>query len=454
MNVFKSLLSEKKFCKQFVLFAFFISIQSLVSLCLNLTDSIMITFYDEMAFVGVSLTNNFQYFFQIIIMAIGEGVLILVARNWGKEDLLSIQKICSISISISVLLGIIFNLVLFTFPEFLLSFFIKDSLVISQSIGYVKITSFTYTLFAASQIIIYVFRGVGQARIGWTTSFFALILNFLSNYVLIYGNLGFPKLGIEGAAIATLVARTAELGFVIFYVIKLKKLQIIKVLKSVDFNILKSYLKIFYPLLTSNILWGGFTFIQTYILGSFGTTVIAANSIAMTLYSMLAVTFCGFANATAVSVSQMIGKGQFNSLKERLKLFQFLFLINGILGSIVVFFSKEVISNFFKVSYEIKELSTNFILIMAVMAIFSAYQMPLLVGVIAGLGKVKYTLAIDLLIIWLVIVPISLFSNSFLHFSPLALFIILKSDQLIKCFIAFFKINFSFPNEKEYYEEL
>lgn len=445
----KSLVPQKKYIKELVFSSLLISAQNFVSLCLNLTDNIMVTFYSETALVGISIVNNYQYFFQMIIISLGEGIIFFVSRSFGKKDLLCIQKFFSFGICLTTILGVIFNFLLFTFPHFMLSFFTKDLLVISESIEYAQIISFTYVLFAISQVYTYIFRGIGKAYVGWIASVFSLTMNVIFNYMLIYGNFGCPEMGIKGSAIATLIARISELLIIIFYAVRFKHSKLINVLtfKQFNRNIFSSYMKISSPILVSNVLWGLFTFVQAYILGTFGVITIAANSIAMTLYNLIVVISCGSASATSILVGQTIGRGNFKQLKMQLNVFQLLFISNGIISGLLCFCSKEIIFKIFHVSAETQNMSVQFIFIMSVVAFCASYQLPLLMGIIRGMGNVKYILKLDIVIIWLVIIPLALFSKFILNLSPLFLFLLLKSDQLIKWFIAFYKVNYALPKE-------
>ncbi|MEG0457320.1 MAG: MATE family efflux transporter, partial [Oscillospiraceae bacterium] len=214
---FKYITSEKNFYKTFFSLAGIIALQNLIAFSVNLCDNLMIGAYSENALSGVALVNQIQFLLQMMITGIGEGMIVLTAQFWGKKDISSIKRTIPIGIKLAFIIGTGMFLTTFFFSDFVLSLLTNDTGVINEGVKYLKIICFSYVLFAITNTLISSLRSVETVKIGFVISFSTLITNICLNSLLIYGNLGFPKLGVEGAAIATLISRIIELIIVIIY---------------------------------------------------------------------------------------------------------------------------------------------------------------------------------------------------------------------------------------------
>ena len=209
---------EKSFYKRFFMLTLIIGLQNIITFGVNLSDSLMIGGYSEAALSGVAIANQIQFVLQMLIMGVGEGVVIMASRYWGSKDITSIKKIASIGMRLSIGLGIDHMGYCFFFPHHILSLFTNDQTVIAEGIKYVKIVCFSYIFFSITSILLATMRSVETVKIGFMLSSTTLIINVCLNYMLIYGHFGFPSLGVQGAAIATLTARMIELLIVYVYV--------------------------------------------------------------------------------------------------------------------------------------------------------------------------------------------------------------------------------------------
>lgn len=434
---------DKEFYKTFFVMTFSIALQNVIVFSVNLADNIMLGAYHETSLSGVALVNQIQYLLQMLIMGIGEGMIVLAARYWGRGDIGSIRKVANIGLKLGVFFSLLLWAIVFFFPHFSLGLFTNDQAVIEEGVKYLKIICFSYFFFAITNILIATLRSVETVKIAFVVSFSTLMINVCLNYILIYGNFGAPRLGVRGAAIATLTARIIEFVIMLAYIKFVdKKIQLrLKHLKGIDFACLTSFFKIGMPVVASNALWGIAMGVQTAILGHMGAAAIAANSIATTIFQILSVVAYGSSSATAVVIGKTIGEGKKDLVRQYAITLQILFLIIGVVSGAGLYLFKDFILQFYTISEETRQLALQFITVLSITIIGTTYEVACLVGIVRGGGDTKFVLYNDTIFMWLIVIPASALSAFVFHFSPLVVFICLKSDQILKCFVAFVKVN-------------
>ena len=281
----------------------------------------------------------------------------------------------------------------------------------------------------------YSLQSVETAVVGTVMSLSTICINVFLNYCLIYGNLGAPELGIEGAAAATLVSRTVELVIVFTYLLFIDgKLRMkLRDILQLDFTYFKDYIRVASPLVVSGALWGVAQASQTSILGHISAEAIAANSIAVIVFQIFAVAGMACANTASVTMGKTIGQGRLDRVRSYAKTMQGIFLIVGLLSAGLLFIFKDIIVGIYAVSDETAALAARFLTILSVTTVGTCYEYPVEAGIIAGGGVTKYAAWTDNLFMWLFTIPSAYLSAFFFRFPPEVTFCFLKADQILKC---------------------
>lgn len=430
--------------------------QNVIVYSVNLLDNIMIGQLGdaaELAISGVFIVNQIQFLLQMIVGGISDGTVVICSRFWGEKNIADIKKAASTAMRVGLLLSGVMLAAVLLFPDFVLGIFTDKPYVIEEAKKYLIIVSFTYVFFAATQVLLGVLRSVEYAFIGFVTSCAALVVNLFLNYALIFGHLGFPALGIRGAAIATLISRIAELAVVLLYIAFFDKKLGLKFrdFLSSDREITKKFLKVSLPVIMSGASWGIAMGLQTAILGRLTDSVITANSIASTMFQIVTVVVYGSASAASIMIGKTIGEGALDSggdaellkaeLKHRAKCLQVIFLLLGLCTSAVLFLLRDFIITFYDISPETAALARQFINVLCVTVIGTAYQMSCLTGIVRGGGDTKFVFYNDLIFMWGIVLPSSFIAAFVLELSPVWIFVCLKADQILKCFVAVVKVN-------------
>lgn len=208
---------DKSFYKKTALIAIPIALQSLITIGVNMMDTIMLGSMGEVQLSASSLANQFITLFHIFCMGIGMGANVMTSRYWGMRDLYSLRKTITLMMRVCLGFSAIFTIATFFFPAQIMAIYTHDAAMIEAGVRYLKWLWPTYILLGFSLTCTIVLRSVGQVKIPLFCSIGAFFVNVFFNYMFIFGKFGAPRMEIEGAAVGTLISRTFEFCFICGY---------------------------------------------------------------------------------------------------------------------------------------------------------------------------------------------------------------------------------------------
>lgn len=433
---------DRSFYKTLFALAVPISLQNLITFAVNFADNLMIGSLGDDAISGVYVANQLQTVVQMFVAGIEGAILILAAQYWGKRDSSSIRKVVSVGMKFALGVGLLATLSAVLFPEWIIRAFTQEPGVIREGAAYVQIVGFTYLFFSVSQVMIAAMRSVETAKIGLYISCMALVVNVGLNYVLIFGHLGFPAMGVRGAAIATLISRILEMcvstGYV-FFVDKKLRFTLMDLLHT-DRQLLWDFIRYGLPIIGGQVVWAVNSLANTKILGCYSAGVIAATSITGMLHNLVYVWMNGMSSAVGIITGKTVGAGLYDKMKEYAKTVQVIFLIVGLVSGAAIFLARDGFISLYNASPEAQEYSRQFINVISVTIIGTCYQAACLFGLVKSGGDISFVFKNDTIFVFLVVLPSSLLAM-WLGAPPWVVFACLKCDQIFKCFVALVKIN-------------
>ena len=437
-------MKDREFYKSFFQLYIVLVLQNIVTLSVNLADNIMLGAYGEISLSGVTAVNQIQFLYQQLLIAFGDGMVIFCSQYWGKKQIQPMKKVIAIAMRFGVATAVMLFLVITLFPGQAMQVFTTDERIIGEGVTYLRTIRFTYLFFAVTQMLLAALRSTEVAKIALNLSVLALVVNCGINYVLIFGRFGAPELGVTGAAIGTLTARILECAVLIGYIVQKEKYLRLKLADFMqrDQTLLKDYLKVLMPLLVFSVLWGINTAMQTVVLGHMNSAAIAANSAASNLYLVVKSAAVGAASAASVMIGKTIGMGDGELVKRYARKLQILFLLLAIAGGILLYFIRIPVLSLYDLSPETMELANQFLIILSVVYVAMAYQMPTNAGIIKGGGSVYFSAKLDTVCICLIVIPLSCYMAFVAGASSAVVVICLNIDQFIKCVLVFFKVNY------------
>lgn len=438
------LIRDKKFYRAFLALCLPIVLQNIISLSVNLTDNLMLGRYAESALSGVTAVNQIQFIYQNLLMGIGDGLVILSAQYWGRRDTASIRKVAGVSMRTALIAMVLLFAAASLFPTQVVGLFTGDRAIIAEGVRYLNIVRFTYPFFCVTTILLALLRSTEVVKIAFYLSLSTLCINFCINWVLIYGHFGMPRMGAAGAAVGTLAARMVEFAVVVLYMRKRENNLRVRLrdFLHVDRVIAGDYFRVSIPVILMASLWGVNTAMQTAILGHLNSSAIAANSMASNLFLLVKTAAVGSAATANVLIGKAIGEGDLRRVNDEAKTMQVMFVCMGICCGIVLFALTEPVLALYSFSEESRRLARAFLHILCVVMVGMSYQMPTNAGIIRGGGDTRYTMLLDLISIWGIVIPLSFFAAFVLDAPPAAVVWCLNLDQLFKCVSAFLKVNY------------
>ena len=430
------MIKEKTFYKSFMILALSLALQNLLTYGVNMMDTLMLGRYSQNAMGGVSLCNQIQFLLQMLVVGAGEGAVVMGSQYWGKKKLEPIPHIIGVALRFGGALAVLLFILVCGWPTRILQLLSNDPAVIAEGAKYFSIIRFTYVIFTITNILVASLRSIGVVKIGYMISGSTLVINVCLNYLLIYGNLGFPEMGVRGAACATLIARCVELLIVIWF-LKYKENVLnlnLRKLLHIDTSYVRDYMKVSLPVLINQALWGVAQMVQTGILGHLGGDVTAANAISVQVYQVLSVVCYGAASAAGIVVGRTIGEGNEKKLHPLVTTLQVLFLSIGLCSGLAIFLLRGPILAAFggTLTENAYRLSRQFMLVLAITTVGTSYQMACDNGIIRGGGDTGFSAKMDLISMWGIIVPFSAMAAFWWKCPPVAVFFLLKWDQLYK----------------------
>ena len=439
------LITNKSYYMTTLRIAIPIALQNLITFSTGMMDTLMLGKADSSGvFLSASSLAN-QPFFILTLMCFGlaGAASVLSAQYYGKGDFSSIRKIFSLVLRIGAVLGIIMGAVVLFAPEAVMSIYTKDLRLIEAGAKYLRILGFAYFIFAPGNTILCSLRSIECVKISVVVNTVSFCTNVFLNWVLIFGNLGAPALGIEGAAMATLIARMTEFIITFVYVFLIEK--------RLMFRLQHIFVKCGYlvgdmlrhgtPVFIIELAWSLGMSVQAGILGhitySEGDPV-AANSIMNIVHQLSTIFLFGIANAAGVMTGKSIGEGNREFVKQQAFTMNIIAVFLGIAAGAIILIIKNPLLKFYDFPQETIALAGQMIDVMSVITIFVSFAAINIMGVLRGGGDTKFCLITETICIWCVALPSAVIASKLQWPVPVVL-ALMKSDEIFKVIICMFR---------------
>ena len=415
------LFSDKTFYQKLIRLTLPIAFQSLMLAAVAACDAIMLGRVEQNAMAAVSLATQVQFVQNMFLYSVTSAASVLGAQYWGKGDAEAINKIFCLSLRIAGALGLVFFAGCEFAPRLLMKLFAHDETLIAIGAGYLKIAGWSYLLTGVSQCYLAIMKVTEHAgRSAWISSG-AVVLNALLNAVFIFGLLGCPAMGANGAALATLIARVAELAWAAVSSCQKGFLRPkFTYLFTRDKQLSADFRKIVLPLIGGAGLWGiGFTS-YTAAMGHMGPDAAAANSVAAVVRDLMCCLTNGVSAAGGIMVGNELGAGDLPRGKRYGRRLSRLSVLIGFFSTALVLAVTVPVTRFMKLSDEARSYLTALMVIMAVYMIGRAVNTVVINGVFAAGGDTLFDMYSLAVCMWGVAVPLT-FLGVFVFHWPVAL---------------------------------
>jgi putative MATE family efflux protein len=443
MNGWKKYLGTRDFYAKMFKIAIPISLQQLITVGVNLMDTIMLSSMGDAQLSASSLAGQFINLFQIFCMGIGMGASVLTSRYWGMKEIPSLRKAVTIMLRFVAVFAGAFTIATILAPQLIMKLYTAEAEIIDYGMIYLRWLIPTYFCMGLSLTCTIVLRTVGQVRIPLFCSIFAFFVNVFFNWVFIFGKLGAPRMEIAGAALGTLIARIFELAFICGHFF-LKDTRIgyrFKHLTMKCGDLIREYIRVCIPVLISDGLLALGNNAVAMIMGRIGKTFVAANSVTMVVQQLSSVLTQGISNASGIITGHTMGEGDIEKAQRQGYTFLGLAFVLGCFAAAVIMILRGPIINYYQVSEETKLIAWELMDAISFIIIFQAMNSILTKGVLRAGGDTKFLMAGDILFLWVASIPLGILAGLVFHWSPFWIYTMLKIDQIIKCIWCYFRLR-------------
>lgn len=417
-----------------------IILQNLITESLALADTFMVGALGEAPLAGVTLANIPIFVEQLMIFGFQSGSSVLISQFYGRGDRDAINRVLGIGLYAAGAVTALFGCVMFFFPTQFMSLFGNDAAVVALAARYGKIVAFSIFFGGLSEVYIAAHRAMGDPKIGLCILGVSMTVNVTLNYGLIFGRLGLPQMGIEGAALATLIARVLQFLLAVGHAVLGKRFRVDpgKLLRP-GMAMVRRYIPVAAPVILNETLWGLGTSLYPTIMGHMDNSqpILAAYAVAGNVEKISTVAIFALASAAAVIVGQSVVRESRQRVMEVGRVLNTVaFLSGAVVGTLALgclyLFIRPLVFPIFKLSVEARNIATMMLTVTFLSMPFQSFNTTSIVGVLRGGGDVRAAAVIDLSALWLVAIPLAAFVGLVLRWSVLWVCLARTLEQAVK----------------------
>ena len=417
--------------KEIVRLALPIALQQFMTALVGACDAIMLGKLSQDAMSAVSLATQVTFVFNLFMFAFMAGENMFVAQYYGKGDYKGISQVFSLVTKICGCIAVVFLAGALFFPEQLMRILTNEETLIVLGSEYLRVIGISYVFSGIAQTFLAIMKNCGAVNMSTLINGVMVILNIALNAVFIFGLSGFPKMGIKGAALATVLATVVQFLWSVGYV--LCRIRAVKFsLRSCEKKLFGRFWQKTVPLLINNLAWGiGFS-MYSVIMGHLGTDAVAANGIA-NISKNLVVCFClGLGNAGSIIVGNRLGADRLQEAKEVGETLTKTAIIAGIVSGLVLIALSPFITKMVDLTPTARGYLQKMLLISSYYIAGKSVNCMTIGGIFAAGGDSKFGMLCDFVTLWCIIVPLGCICAFILKLPVMVVYFVLNLDEIIK----------------------
>lgn len=427
-----------------------IALQNLITFSLGLIDTLMVSWLGNTQMAAVTTANVPVFLLISIVFGVQSGLGILVSQYWGKKDMESISRAIGVAAMLGTGITLVLALVLFLWPVQIMDLLSNKHELSVLGAPYLKLIGFSYVFNMLSSIYVSAMRSAENPGFGMKLFGVSTLLNTGMNYLLIFGKCGLPALGIQGAAIATLLSRVAEFLICLVCALRSRILPLdLAAFFRPGWEMLRRFVKYSTPVILNETAWGLGNSLLTVILGYTDNSVemLAANAVMGNLNRLFLVVCFGLGAATAVIVGKAIGEGK--SHQEVLGLSHTLLWVTILVGlalaaialALVPLLFQPIVFPLFKLYDQTAQIATALAVTGFASIPLHAYSITAVTGVLRAGGDVFCSAALDISPQWLVALPLTAVIALVMDASCWWVAAAVQAESLLKCPLCWYRIR-------------
>jgi len=408
--------------------------QQLMFSILNLLGVVFVGQKGDASVAAVGLAGQIAFLLNLVHFGIISGAAMFTAQFWGKRDIPNLRRVLGLCLMLAIGASLIFFALSQLFPSQILRIYSKDADVIALGTSYIRTFSWTFLFFAITFSYALVMRSTGDVITPTLVSIGALGISTFLSYSLIFGKFGLPELGIQGAAVAAVIARILECVtlLLVTYATRSPVAASLRELTGFDRAFLGRVMKPMLPVILNELFWSLGITTYNIIYGRMGTQSYAAINIVSTIEQVLFVIFIGISNATSVMVGNRIGAGKEEEAYRYAGRSLGIGIVGGLFLGLALQLVKGPVLSLYKVSPEVIGNAGLIINVVTCFLWIRVNNMTTVIGILRAGGDTRFSLFLDGIIIWIIGVPMAYLGAFVFDFPVYLVYLCAMSEEATK----------------------
>lgn len=437
-----TLVKDKSFYLNLLTLTFPIVLQQLLRISVNTINSILLGSIDQLQMSAVSQADQVFFIFYTVCNGFAVGTCVLVAQYWGRKNTEAIRTILAISLRAITVFGLVVSALVMLFPSFFMRIYSSDPELIELGAGYLRLVALMYAPCGISVMLFGACRGVEQVRIILVTNILSYSVNIALDYCLLFGRFGFPKLGITGIAIGTIIARFVELVFCSVFVLKFEQRIHFRLpdLARRDKQLSRDFVRVASPIVAHEIIWSLGTSAGSMITGQMGTAPVAGYNVTVVLYDLCASIGNGFLNASSVVIGKTIGSGDREKVKRQARTILLMGLCMGFVLGGITLAARTPFLSLYNLEPDAVGYARQFMTVIACIWPFSMLEYVGMIAILRAGGDGKTGFYTDIVAMWLTTIPMAAVAAFWLGWPPVVVVAIIKTTIIIEATVGVIRV--------------
>ncbi|MGF0032307.1 MATE family efflux transporter [Bariatricus sp. SGI.154] len=425
---------ERRFYKTVLNIALPVTLQSLLSSSFSVVDQIMTGQLGSTSIAGIGLGGKFSSIFSVLLSAIATVAGIMIAQYMGKRSDREVSRSFWLNLCMAFGLAVIFMAMCVGMPMQIMRLYTEDEATRKIAAEYLSILAISYIPMAAGSLVSTLLRCMEAAMLPLYSSVFGAVVNTGLNYVLIFGKLGFPRMGVKGAALASVISQVVSCLLTLSLFLWHYQRQEIRmeVVLGLSRNGRKQYIGILFPILACEFLWSFGENVYTAIYGHMGTSACAAMTLTIPIQVLMIGALSGVSQAAGVIIGKALGSKEYDrAYCESKKL-----MLYGLGGSVILSIGLMAVGKYYVGIYQVEQAvritACQILVAFALISPVKVQNMILGGGIIRSGGKTNYVMWIDMIGTWIFGVPLGLLAAFVWKLSIPYVYFVLSLEECVR----------------------
>lgn len=410
------------------------ALKELIAAFINLLDSVMLGGFGEEVIAGVGIANQWFFLFAVVTFGVCGGAGVFASQYWGAQNFGRMQKVLGLNVMLVIFISVLFVVPALVCPEWIISIFRRDPLVVEYGAKYLRIACLSYAFSGLTSAYDISLCCTEKATLPFVSRAIGLLVNMFFNQLFIFGFGPIPAMGVEGAAIATIIARGTELSILLVVVYGKKFIQAapLKELFSIPLDMVGSYFKAAVPVMVNEGAWALGTTMYSWVFSQISTEATVIMVIVQNIERLLLVFFHGGGNAAGIIVGKLIGGSEYTKAYSVSKRLCFLNLLFSLVVSSAFVMVRQVVLIPYEISPILQREALDVLFLMAVLMNIKSLTFLFIVGIFRNGGDTKGAALIDIGSVWLIGVPCVCIAGLLLKLPIAQIYMALMIEEIVK----------------------